>query len=52
MFQKAGKVTSERIKRIGRAEGMIMMRKEMRKVENMRLKMRNRDYNINDFGEI
>ena len=52
MFQKAGKVTSERIKRIGRAEGMKNMREEMRKVKNMRLKMGNRDYNIRDFGEI
>ena len=44
LFQKDGKTTTERIKRIGRAEGMMRMREEMRKIQNMRLKVNTRNY--------
>jgi hypothetical protein len=38
IFQKAGSKASERVKRIDRAEGMMEMREEMRKLKNMRMK--------------
>ena len=38
VFQKAGSSTSERIKRIDRAEGMKKMRDELRKLGNRRIK--------------
>ena len=49
LFQKDGKVTTDRIKRIGRAEGMIRMREEMRKVKNTRLKPNSRSHKKTDF---
>ena len=38
IFQQAGEQTRERIKRVGRAEGMKKMRDEIRKLSNARLK--------------
>ena len=52
MFQKAGKKTSERIRRIGRAEGMIEMREEMRKLKSKRLKPAMRVMKDYDFDEL
>ena len=52
LFQQDGKKTSERIKRIGRAEGMVRMREEMRKVKNMRMKANTRSYRDSDFEDI
>ena len=50
--QKAGNKTSERMKRIGRAEEMIRMREEMRKLKNMKLKPSIRVIRDNDFEEM
>ena len=38
LFHQDGRKTTERISRIGRAEGMRRMREEMEKVKNQRLK--------------
>ena len=38
LFQKAGKLTTGRIRKTGRAEGMVKMREELRKMKNQRLK--------------
>ena len=52
MFQKAGKSMTDKISRIGRAEGMIRMREERRKVKNQRLKLSNIVYNTTDFEDM
>ena len=52
IFQKGGILTTDRIKRIGRAEGMIRMREEMRKVKNQRIKLNNRNITKNDFEDM
>ena len=52
LFQKDGKVMTDRIKRIGRAEGTVRMREEMRKVKNIRLKPNSRSHKENDFEEM
>ena len=44
VFQQAGTSTTERIKRIGRAEGMMKMREEMRKLKNRRLRENLREH--------
>ena len=52
IFQKAGSKASERVKRIGRAEGMMKMREEMRKLKNKRMKPPMRCMKENDFEEL
>ena len=52
IFQKDGKKTASKIRRIGRAEGMIKMREELRKVKNSRLKPNNRNLNNSDFDDM
>ena len=48
IFQKDGKRTASKIRRIGRAEGMRRMREELRKVKNSRLKPNNRNLKSTD----
>ena len=38
LFQKAGKLTTGRIRKTDRAEGMVKIREEMRKLKNQRLR--------------
>ena len=52
IFQEDGKKTTEKIKRIGRAEGMIRMREEMRKLKNSRKKLTSRTIKDSDFEEM
>ena len=52
IFQKAGFKASERVNRIGRAEGMMKMREEMRKLKNKRMKPQMRSMKENDFEEL
>ena len=52
IFQQAGSKTSERVKRIGRAEGMMKMREEMKRLKNMRMKPSMRCMKDNDFDDI
>ena len=48
VFQKAGASTSERIKRIGRAEGMKKMRDELMKLSIRRIKDNLREQEFQD----
>ena len=50
LFQKDGRRMTDKISRIGRTEGM--MREEMRRAKNQRLKPSNRNYNTTDFEEM
>ena len=43
LFQKDGRRMTDKISRIGRTEGMMRMREEMRRVKNQRLKQSNRN---------
>ena len=52
IFMKDGWKTTEKIKRIGRAEGMMRMREEMRKIKNQRLQRGFRDHRGEDFEEM
>ena len=52
IFQKDGKRTASKIRRIGRAEGMRRMREELRKVKNSRLKPNNRNLKSTDFEDM
>ena len=52
IFQKDGRTMTEKISRIGRAEGMTRMREEMRKVKNLRVKPNSRNYNTTDFDDM
>ena len=52
LFQKDGKVETEKSRRIGRAEGMMRMQEEMRKLKNNRTKLKTRSIKENDFEEL
>ena len=52
LFQEAGRQTTDKIRRIGRAEGMMKMREEMRKVKNLRIKSNTRDIRGSDFEDM
>ena len=48
VFQQAGASTTQRLKRIGRAEGMIKVREELRKLSNRRMKESIREQEFQD----
>jgi hypothetical protein len=52
IFQKDGKEITSRINRIGRAEGIIRMREEMRKYKNQRTKLNSRNHTVTDFDNV
>ena len=52
IFQQARKARTEKVKRVGRAEGMIRMREEMRKAKNWRIKTKTRDIRTSDFKDM
>ena len=52
IFQQARKARTEKVKRVGRAEGMIRMMEEMRKAKNWRIKTKSRDIRTSDFKDM